>query len=262
MRRPILALLVALSVTGCATRARVPPAPLPPRALPSAGELLDSLSARRASLSAVRALARTSYASPEESRRVKQLLVAARPDRLRLEVLSPFGVALVLAAGRGRMTVYDPGERTVYRGAASTANLQSFVPVDLPVADAVDVLLVSPPMLAGVPGSVSRDEIGVKLWQSDANAVRVLWFDDFLKPIRYERCDRDGNILARVAYGRYADVAGLSMPARIDIELPSEERSVTLDLRDLEVNPELGAAVFAIETPPGSREISLDQEPR
>lgn len=261
MRRPILALLVVLAAAGCATRAKVAPE-APPRTLPSAAELLDTLSARRAAVRAVRALARTSYASPEESRRVKQVLVAARPDRLRLDILSPFGVALVLAAGRGRMVVYEPGERTVYRGAASSANLQSFVPVDLPVGDAVDVLLVSPPMLVGAPATVSRDEVGLKLWQGDASAVRVLWFDDVLKPIRYERCDSQGNILARVGYGQYADFAGHSMPARIHIELPSEERSVTIELRDLEVNPELGDAVFSIETPPGSREISLDPEPR
>jgi hypothetical protein len=52
------------------------------------------------------------------------------------------------------------------------------------------------------------------------------------------------------------------VPSRIRIELPASRRSVTIELRDLEVNPALVDTVFAIETPMGSREISLDQEPR
>jgi hypothetical protein len=261
MGRSAVALLAALTVAGCAARPRIPLG-APTGDLPKAIDLLDLLATRRSTLRGLRALARTSYVSPEESRRVRQLLVAARPDRLRLDFLSPFGVALVLAAGDGELAVYEPGERTFYRGAASAENLRDFVQVDLPVDSAVDVLLVSPPMLDGEPGIVARDGYGVSLWQGYGNDVRVLWVDEALNPSRYEQRDGDGNVLMRVVYGEFARRNGVSVPSRIRIELPRDKRSVTIELRDIEVNPVLADGDFVLEVPGGSREIPIGQVPQ
>ena len=78
-------------------------------------------------------MARVSYSSPEESRKAKQLLIAARPDRLRFEILSPFGTVFVLTAADGALAAWAREESTVYRGSASAANLQRYAQVDLPV---------------------------------------------------------------------------------------------------------------------------------
>ena len=52
-------------------------------------------------------MARMRYTSPNESRRAKQIIIAERPDRLRLEVLSPFGAVFVLAANDGTLAAYS-----------------------------------------------------------------------------------------------------------------------------------------------------------
>jgi hypothetical protein len=43
------------------------------------------------------------------------------------------------------------------------------------------------------------------------------------------------------------------------LELPPSRERIEITLRDPEVNPVLARSVFALETPPGSREVDLDR---
>jgi hypothetical protein len=45
---------------------------------------------------------------------------------------------------------------------------------------------------------------------------------------------------------------------QLGIELPPAGRRIDITLSETEVNPVLGAAIFALETPAGSREVDLD----
>src|SRR5512143_544694 len=144
MRRAAIAVLAtAVALAGCSIRpAPGPPAPAGALVDPSAIVAADA--ARRTTLRSLRAWARLAYESPDESHKAKQLLVAERPDRLRLEIFSPFGAVFVLAAADGSLAAYDRGAATVYRGAANADNLRRYTQMDLPVAGAVDLLLGTP----------------------------------------------------------------------------------------------------------------------
>ena len=259
MRRVALATLVVALLSACATRKSVSPPAVLDATLPTADQLLGALSARRQQLRSMRAMARLSYESPDESRRARQIILAQRPDRLRLEVLSPLGAVFVLTTSSGRLAAYARGEATVYRGTASPANLERYTSVELPIAAAVDLLLATPPMDAAGQLVVSRDEAHIKLWEERDGAVRVTWFTPELEPVRFEQHDDHGHVLLRATFAAYTAVDGVRLPTHIAVETPPTQRSVTIELSEPEVNPPLADTLFALETPQGSKEVDLDQ---
>ena len=130
MRRWAVAALAALALAGCSPRRFEPPSPATSIDLPAGSDLLGSLRARRDSIRGLRALARLTYTVEGDSRRARQILVAERPDRLRLEVLSPFGTVFVPLLSYVQMggmmgwasAPYDPGwERRFPARAAAMA---------------------------------------------------------------------------------------------------------------------------------------------
>ncbi|MBX3025099.1 DUF4292 domain-containing protein [bacterium] len=257
-RAAIAVLATAVALAGCGVR----PAPRPPSptAPVDATAIVAADATRRAALRGLRAWARLSYQSPDASQRAKQLLVAERPDRLRLEIFSPFGAVFVLAAADGALTAYDRGARTVYRGAASADNLRRYTQMDLPVAGAVDLLLGTPPLDAAAPGVVSLDGGAIELWRGTADGgARVVWYAPSLLPLRYEERDRDGRVHLRAVYDGYAAVDGIDVATQLRLELPQSQQRIEIALSDIEVNPTLGNGVFALQTPDGSAVVELDR---
>lgn len=262
MRTAIAGLVTVVALAGCTARPALPPPRGPAGPLPTNAALDAALDARRAALHSLRAWARLSYSAPDESRRAKQLLVVARPDRLRFEVFSPFGAVFVLTTADGALAAWDRGEAVVYRGPASAENLDRYVQVDLPVPDAVDLLLATPP-LASAPGVVSADGDAVKLWQATAAGATATWFAaDTLDPLRVEHQDSEGRVRLRASYDAWSAHGGVRLPTQMAIELPASQRRITVELSEIEVNPPLPAAAFALATPAGSREVALDAEGR
>ncbi len=256
-RTAVAALATVVLLAGCATR----PAPGPVAGfagpLPTAAQLAAALDARRAQVRALRAWARLRYTAPEESRSAKQLLIAERPDRLRLELFSPFGAVFVLSAADGALSAWDRGEKVVYRGVASAANLRRYTQMDVAVPTAVDLLLGTPPLPAG-GGQVSADGAAIRLWQDDDAGVTATWFNAAFEPLRYERHARDGRVLLRATFDGWAPSGDARLPMQLGIELPPTQRRIEITLSEPEVNPPLAAAAFALATPDGSRDIGLD----
>jgi hypothetical protein len=263
MRRPAIAVLATVVIlAGCASRSAPRPASAPGPtdiALPAADDIRAALAQRRAAVRGLRALARLHYTSPDESRKAKQLVIAERPDRLRFEVFSPFGTVFVLTAADGVLAAWARDESIVYRGSASAANLQRYAQVDVPVATAVDLLLGTPPLHADVDGVVSADDGAVELWQDAGRTVEALWLTPGLEPLRYEQRAADGHVLLRATFAEYTAIDGVRVPTQLAIELPPAQRRLDIALTETEVNPPLADAVFALETPSGSKEVDLDR---
>jgi hypothetical protein len=223
-------------------------------------QLLRSVAARRAAIHSLRTVARLAYTSPTEKRHAKQVILAARPDRLRFEVLSPFGTVFVLATSDGRLAAYARDEATVYRGAASPANLERYTSVELPIAAAVDLLLGTPPIDGQHPPAVSRDAGQVRLLcNAHDGSARAVWFTPELDPDRFEQWTANGAVALRATFGHYADIGGVRLPLLLSLETPATQRRVDIELREPEVNPVLNEPLFALDTPRGSQEVDLDQ---
>lgn len=250
---------VSLLSAACAAR-RQPVSRVAPAILPSAPHLEAVLQARRDSVHSLRALAQLRYHDREGSNTSREAIVVARPDRLRVEVLSLFGSVFVLTADNGAISAYARQDGTVYRGAASPQNLWRYARLDLPVPDVVALMLATPPAALGHSAQVSFDaEAGwIQLSQPSPRGTLVVSFSDALLPVAMAQYGGDGEVQWRATFSGYEKHAGSAIATEIAIEWPTWQRSMEVRLQDVEVNPVLDAAVFALQTPPGSKVVQLD----
>ncbi len=262
MRRggPCTLLALGLMIAGCTARRPVATRPAP-ASLPSVADLEAALAYRRTALYSLRALARLRYRDPTESNSAKQAIAVARPDRLRVEVLSLFGSVFVLAADDGVMAAYARSEHTLYRGQASADNLWRYARVGLPVTDLVDIVLGTPPHRHAQRARVSFDAGAgaVRLVADLDRGAQLVWFSDDALPIAVEERSADGRPQWHASFGEYEDHGGLAVATRIGLELPPWQRMVEISLQDVDVNPPLDRSIFALQIPPGSTVVELDR---
>jgi hypothetical protein len=218
------------------------------------------LAKRREAVHSLRALAHVHYRDPEESNSSREAIVVARPDRLRVEVLSLFGSVFVLAADGGLLTAYARRENTIYHGRASPENLWRYVGLTLPVSELVDLVLGTPPLRQAAAATVSFDpRTGwIQLTQQWAQGVQLVWFSTTALPLRTEEQNPDRQTLWRATFDDYESQNGFAVATRIALEVPAWQRSVDITLEDIDLNPRLDSAVFAVQTPPGSKVVNLD----
>jgi outer membrane biogenesis lipoprotein LolB len=243
---------------GCA--ASHPALPSAPSALPSAAGLEAQLAARRDVVQSLRALVRLRYRAPDESGTSRQAIVVARPDRLRVEVLSLLGSVFVVTTDKGAITAYVRQEDTVYRGAASPENLERYARVGLPVSDLIDIVLATPAPQPTDHEWVSFDAAvgAVRLVRTLVDRQQSVWFAPAGMPVAAEERGADGKLDWRATFGGYEDHDGVPIATQVTIELPRWSRSLELALAEVDVNPALDNSIFAFQTPPGSKVVNLE----
>ena len=263
MRRAAIAVLATvLALAGCAARApRYALRRRFRRLFPAAATSSQrSMAERRAAVRSLRASPGSATRPPDESRSAKQLLVAERPDRLRFEVLSPFGTVFVLTAADGRLAAYDARrQRPSTAAAASPENLPATRRWICRSPLAVDLLLGTPPLLARRRAWCRATTAPSSSGSRPATASASLWFDSDLEPLRYERRDAAGYVLLQASFGGYAAVGGVRLPAHISLELPPFGAAYRPRSARSGGQPAARERVFALQTPPGSKEVDLDQ---
>jgi len=254
------ALLLGMLVTGCAAT-RAATSRLAPARLPTASELDAALSDRRTAVQSLRALAHLRYRDADESGSSREALIVARPDRVRVEVLSVLGSVFVLTADNGAMTAYARQDDTVYRGKASLENLARYARLWVPVTDLVDIVLGTPPPRPAQQERVTfdADANAVRLWRALDDGVQVVWFTDAALPVAAEERASSGDATWRATFDAYEEHAGVPVATRIALELPGAARRLEITLDDVDVNPSLDHSVFAFQTPPGSKVVNLDR---
>lgn len=248
-RRPraaVALLLATATVSACTLRG---PRPLPPAEKPPV--LLQRLAARREAVTSLRARAR--LRSGLEGLWTRQALVVERPDRIRVDVLTPMGLALALGTGEARLWAYQPAERVRYEGRATPQNLVRLLGAPLALADVVDILLGLPPARVpkGPPSVVMTPE-GHRLTLPLANGEQRIWFaPETLDVVRAEEEQRDG-VVMRLVFGEHED----GFPHVVDVESPKRGAPVRLKYDAVEINPELAATLFV--PPPAERVLPLE----
>lgn len=261
MRRLSLGVaLVALSLLAACGASRPTTVFRAPDTLPDAAQLNDALESRRGAVRSLRALARLRYRDLEASNTSREAIAVARPDRLRVEVLSFFGAVFVLTTDNGRFTAYARREGTIYRGEASPENMWSYARIGLPVVDLVDIMLGTPPRRAADWAQVTWDqERGwIELTQEFADgSEQVIWFLGSL-PTATEYRDTFGEVEWHATFSGYQDHDSLPIATHIRLEVPSRDRSVEIELDDVDVNPTLEASTFSLDVPTGVTVVDID----
>ena len=252
LRRALLPSGLALGLLACATPTLRPlPADDPRPAV-----LLERWSAAVADRHALRGVVRLAVdaqrlgAAPLRLRS-KQRVVMARPARLRVEVQGFLGTTLaVLAVDEGRYAFLETEGRRFESGAVYPTLLRDLVGLDLPAADAVDLVL-------GIPTAASDLQIraafdagdGITRVELEAEGAvasrRTLDFDGEARLRRWATRSAEGEPLWEARVDAYAPVAGSPVAHRVRLELPTA--SAVLRLSGVELNPALEPGIFQLE---------------
>ena len=184
---------------------------------------------------------------------VREALLVRRPDDVRMDVLSPFGLALAVGTDGTLLWAYPAGEGTRYEGPATPANIARFLGTSGSVRDLVDILLGLPP--ARTPTAPAELHVAggtYELVVPFAEGVeRSRFAGDTLELAGAEETRADGDAL-RVAFSDYRD----GFPHAIEVASSGRNAHATLVYDAVELNPALDATLFA--PPPAGRVLPLD----
>jgi hypothetical protein len=237
--------LVVLLVAGCSL-VRRGPAPIAGGA--SAEELLGGLEARRDAVTSLRARARLKAGLA--GMWTRQAVLVQRPGEVRMDVLSPFGLALALGARRDVLWAYSPSDQVRYEGEASPLNLARFLGAPVSVSDLVDILMGLPPARTAVaPPTAERDaEQHIVVTVPFVGGTQRLWFDAATHQLARVEERRGDTLTFTLAFDDYRD----GFPHALDVASPIVGSSARLAYDEVERNPALDPVLFA---PPSSPRV-------
>lgn len=228
--------MAAVSLAGCAARAPAPP--LPPAVEPAA--VLAALDARRAAVRSLRA--RTRLRAGLAGAWTRQAVLVRRPDAVRVDVFSPFGLALALGVQGPVLWAYPPAEATRYEGEATPGNLTRLLGAPLEVGDLVDVLLGVPPRRVPVaPVGLAGTEDGrYRLRVPLRHGLQTLWVAATTGHVMRAEESVGDQVVLRVDFGDYRG----GFPHRLRIEVPAHDTAVTLAYQQVEENAFVDPVLF------------------
>lgn len=273
-----------LAVSGCAR-----PVSAPPSMPPSADAALARMHASFACGNAVQGNGKLDHYGIVGSVRAEVMLFAARPGRLRLDIVSPFGVAVAtLTSNDATFSLADLRDKHFYVGPASACNLARLTSVPVPAFVLVDLLRGEAPVLKHdaqqttmawdphgywmltIPSTrgaseeihlAPRPEDWALPW--DRQRMRVLDVRVHQQGYELYHARLDGHAAARTA-GPREDPDNLAppvppsgptcdaeIPREVRVEVPSPGNDVRFQYDQIVWNPPLPEGTFEQEAPAG-----------
>ena len=253
----------------------------------------DAIDRMRASLWCSRGLVGEGvfdYLGDDGRVRARSLYVVARPNQLRVDVLSPMGGVLSTLTSDGqRFAFADQRQRLFVRGAADECNLQRALQVPLPPEALGELLTGQAPILEHRPESaqlgwdagsyllelrgeheatervrlVPRDEDWNRPWQEQR--MRVIEVSVSQRQLVLYTAELGEHKSASTAAPR-VDPDGIEpdvppsgprcdaeVPRHLRFEVPGEGRDIVFEQKEVHHNPPISAELFTQEVPAGLR---------
>jgi hypothetical protein len=221
--------------------------------------------------------------------RGEALLFAARPDRVRMDIVSAFGVALAtLTTDGARFSLADLRDKHFYVGPATACNIARMTSVPVPAHVLVGLLRGEAPVLRHAPQAATITWNPDGFWVLSIESTRAAREeirlaprpDDWTKPWQEQRMrvldvrvEQQTYVLyhadmtdhaATTTAGPRVDPDGLSptippsgppcdaeVPRKIHLEVPSPEADVRFQYQTLSWNPPLPDGTFEQPRPAG-----------
>ena len=241
MKSRFVFLLAAFFLIGCATLPEVP----------SPETLLANLKSPSVP-SAVKGTGEFRLRGPDGFGALRFAFLIAAPDRLRIQALSPLGnLAFLLAQNPGKLQIYLPLEHTLLEDEEARLLLSRYLPPEITTANLVYFLCGRLP--ASIQGwdlvnvNPAGSALKLKLRGREGGAEAEYSRHNLkLKTLKF--FDREEKLSYQVRFKNYQTAAGFFLPTRIEFTIPGPEgaTSFRIDLRELEINPELTEDSFRI----------------
>jgi len=244
--------------------ARLPRAPVtaPPQ-ISSAEELLKQLQERAAAVTGLKARGSVSVNSPQKNYSGNILLTAAKPARLRVDILNFWGQSLVTFLSDGQeMKLLVYGDSKLYKGPATPDNLRRFLPVVVSQEDFLaaltghlafqqydkPVLLPSPEPAVYLLELTRRDlpeKVRLTIAAPTLQILTAQWFAPA------------GQETLRAEFSNFLESGGVAGPGEIRLASGDGDSQVRLRYRDVTFNAPLTAAAFDLPVSGTIREVSF-----
>ncbi|MGC4115711.1 MAG: DUF4292 domain-containing protein [Myxococcales bacterium] len=258
----LLLLPLALTLCGC-------PRPLrfgPEGEITDANYLLRRLDLRSGALRSVKAEAKVSVKTDAQSGSTGQFVAVKRPGSMHLETLNFFGKPVAALASNGfKFNLFVEEGATFYSGPATAANVGRLLPVAIDPEEAVAVLLGDVLRLPGANAKMvlDRDARAYLVTLTRGTVSQRLWVgtEDF----RLLRADVQGAAGLRVTFSDFQAFGDFIFPMEIEMLALRADGSpagaeVGMRYKDVELNVALDPSLFALEIPPGARQVVLDAD--
>lgn len=197
---------------------------------------------------------------------VKQLVLVAHPDRVRIQTYIPGfeGVAGVLACACGRFAYHDRRENVYYYGPSTAQNVARVLPVGLSCRDLVHVMMGGAPheRLAQAGGTV------VSQWDRTTGryAVSLTGVHGVDAGARFDLQirhgdwrvaemivgDGEGGVRYRYTADHFEKTDGRVLPARRRFVVPASDEDFSLTVGQTQIDPELPEVVWQLAPPGGT----------
>lgn len=274
----------ALLVLGCA----LPP---PASQFPDAQALLDRMRGTSACSRALTSDAKIDYFGEAGRLRGSLLYVVSVPDKLRLDVVSPFGATISTLTSDGhQFALFDLRQKQFLRGPASACNLARFTHVPIPPQALVQLLRGEAPVLVHAKAEASiawesgeyvvriqstraaSEEIHLQPLSQDyalpysAQRIRVTEVRVLQQGVELYRAQLVGHRSAKMS-GARVDPDGLDpptppsgpechseVPGRLRLQVKGADQDVILENVDVSHNPPLSPQIFE-QSPPGGVDV-------
>jgi len=228
-------------------------------ALPPAIErqLWENLQASGSLFQSLEGLAKVQVDWQGKNATVTQVLLVEKPDRFRAETLNPFGFGsplLLMATDGSELAVMVPGEGRMFRGEATSRNLQRFTKVPLPLEDLVHLMLYQVPVISYDERTASMGEGGdyLVVLRDGEDRRQELLFNPLLQLVETAYYQEE-ELALRVRYDNFSEGAN-PFPRAAFLEMPMQQAKATLAFSELKTNVTPALARFSLATPPGYEE--------
>ena len=198
------------------------------------------------------------YSSGSDHVKAREEIIVRRPDRLRVEAMSPLGVALIVAAQDTHLQIFEPSKNTLMRGTADAATLARFARIPMAPRDAVGLLMgiVPEAKSSSPPESVSNEgDMVLLIYAGENRSRRELGFQNNQLTMVRER-DVAGAINFEIRYADYHDIGGVMFAYQVDANFPVADTRVSFTYKRPIVNGQIPDSVFTLT--PGSNAKQLD----
>jgi len=280
VRVAAFALVVLGAAAGCQRAA-------PPSRFPDAASILARLHEEQSCSRGLSGEGKIDYFGKEGRIRGSLLFMVASPDRVRLDVVSPFGATISTLTSNGEVfSLYDLRQKVFLHGPASACNLAQFTHVPMPPHALVSLLRGEAPLLVHEPGAATlqweggRYVVRISSSHSATQEIAISPSDaDYDKPYSQQHVELSSVEVRQQNYVLYraeleqhdpaqtapprsdpdgidADVppsgpaCSARVPRRLHLEVPAEEQDLVLTVSEIAHNPPLKAGAFE-QRPPG-----------
>jgi outer membrane biogenesis lipoprotein LolB len=231
--------------------------PILPPETPDPQDLLTRVQDRGQQIQGLKGLARVRVSAPGKNYSGPEVLWARRPSFLRLESLGPLGTPQLYMTTDGQAAkVYIPAENRYYQGLAQGRLLSMALPVVLPPADLVSIILGDcPGPKEEAKASIRRDEEGnrwiLDLLFSLRPERQTLWIDPNTFHVLRAEIERPG-LSYELTFRDFQTVKGLRFPRRIEWIVPGQGISIAVIWEEIELNPGWAGEDFILPVPRGA----------